>query len=111
VGGEYGVLEGRGRGGVLLELEHADVAVAAGAGEQAAGLVGRPRDGVDAGLVQGEVVDARPGARGRGGAGLLGGGGALAPDDDLAVVARRGEDVAVFGVGPGDAPDRALVAF
>lgn len=34
----------------------------------------------------------------------------FAPDEDFAVVARRGEDVAVLGVGPGDAPDCAFMA-
>jgi hypothetical protein len=34
----------------------------------------------------------------------------FAPDDYFAVVARRGEDVAVFGVGPGDGPDGAFVS-
>ena len=34
----------------------------------------------------------------------------LAPDEDLAVVAGRGQDVAVFRVGPGDAPDCSFVA-
>jgi hypothetical protein len=34
----------------------------------------------------------------------------LAPDEDFAVVAGGGEDVAVFGVGPGDAPDCSFVA-
>lgn len=33
----------------------------------------------------------------------------FAPDEDFAVVASGGEDVAVFGVGPGDAPDCAFV--
>lgn len=47
--------------------------------------------------MEGEVEDALP-------LGAL-----FAPDEDLAVVARRGEDVAVFGVGPGDAPDCSFV--
>jgi hypothetical protein len=45
-----------------------------------------------------EVEDLGPGAVG------------FAPDDYFAVVARRGEDVAVFGVGPGDGPDGAFVS-
>ena len=82
---------------VVLELEDGDVAVGGGAGEQAAGLVRGPGDDVDRGLVQGEVVDALP----------LGGllGALFLPDEDLAVVARGGEDVAVLGMGPCYAPD------
>lgn len=48
--------------------------------------------------MEGEVEDARPG------------GVRFAPDEDFAVVAGGGEDVAVFGVCPGDAPDGAFVA-
>ena len=48
--------------------------------------------------MQGELVDALPG-------GVL-----LAVDEDAAVVGGGGEDGAVFGVGPGDAPDSAFVA-
>lgn len=92
VGGESTVVEV-----VVLELEDRDVAVRGRAGQQAARLVGRPRDDVDRGLVQRKVEDLLPRA-------LL-----LAPDEDLAVVAGRGENVAVFGVCPGYAPDRALV--
>jgi hypothetical protein len=47
--------------------------------------------------VQREVEDFRPGAAG------------FAPDEDFAVVAGGGEDVAVFGVRPGDTPDGAFV--
>jgi hypothetical protein len=96
-------------GAVIPELQDANLAIGTGTSQQAAGLVRGPGDGVDAGFVQGEVEDARPGRCGRA-RGLLGGG-LLAPDEDLAVVAGRGEDVAVFGVGPRDAPDCALVAF
>jgi hypothetical protein len=49
--------------------------------------------------VQGELVDALPLVLRL-----------LAPDQDAAVVGGRGEDGAVFGVGPGDAPDGAFVA-
>jgi hypothetical protein len=49
--------------------------------------------------VQGKVEDLLP---------LVG---LLAPDEDLAVVAGRGQDVAVLGVCPRDAPDGALVAL
>jgi hypothetical protein len=52
--------------------------------------------------VQGELVDALPLRR------LLCA--LLLPEEDLAVVAGRGEDVAVLGVRPGYAPDGALVA-
>jgi hypothetical protein len=34
----------------------------------------------------------------------------FAPDENFAVVAGAGEDVAVFGVGPGDGPDGAFVS-
>jgi hypothetical protein len=60
--------------------------------------VGRPGDDVYGGGVVREVEDLGPGAVG------------FAPDDYFAVVARRGEDVAVFGVGPGDGPDGAFVS-
>jgi hypothetical protein len=86
------------RPGVVLELEHRHVAVGGGAGEQAAGLVGRPGDDVDRGRVQGDFVDLLPGGR------------LLAPDDDLAVVRRRGEDVAVLGMRPCHAPYGAFVS-
>lgn len=47
--------------------------------------------------MQCELVDALPG-------GVL-----LAPEQDSAVVGGGGEDGAVFGVRPGDAPDSAFV--
>lgn len=94
VRGEDGVLEG-----VVLEAEDADAAVGAGGGQVAAGLRRRPRDQVDGGGVQGEFVDALPLALRL-----------LAPDEDAAVVGGGCEDGAVFGVGPGDAPDGALMA-
>jgi hypothetical protein len=64
----------------------------------AARLGRRPGDDVDAGGVVRELVDALPLA-------VL-----LAEDQDAAVVAAAGEDGAVFGVRPGDAPDGAVVA-
>jgi hypothetical protein len=64
----------------------------------AARLGRRPGDDVDAGGVVVEFVDALP-------LRVL-----LAEDEDAAVVAAAGEDGAVFGVGPGDAPDGAVVA-
>ena len=57
-----------------------------------------PGDDVDGCGVQSEFVDALP-------LGVL-----LAPDEDAAVVGGAGEDGAVFGVGPGDAPHGAFVA-
>lgn len=87
--------------GVVLELEHADVTVRRRARQQAASFVGRPGDNVDRSLVQGEVVDALP---------LVVLCALFLPDEDFAVVAGRGEDVAVLGVCPGDAPDGAFVA-
>jgi len=79
----------------LLELQHADLAVGAGAREQAAGFVGGPGDDVDGGGVQGEGGDGLPGWGG-GGGGL---GGGFAPDFHGAVVGGGGEDGAVFWVG------------
>jgi hypothetical protein len=65
----------------------------------AAGLWWRPGDQVDGGGVQGELVDALPLVLRL-----------LAPDEDAAVVGGRGEDGAVFGMSPGDAPDGAFMA-
>lgn len=62
----------------VAELEDGDVAVAAGAREHAARVVGGPGDQVDRGRVQLRDVHARPLV-------VL-----LAPDEDLAVVAGRG---------------------
>jgi hypothetical protein len=72
---------------IILELEHADVAVRGRAREHAAGFVGGPGDEVDGGRVDGDLVDALPGV-------VL-----LAPDEDFAVVGGGGEDGAVFGMG------------
>jgi hypothetical protein len=63
--------------------------------------VGGPRDDVDRGLVQGEVVDSLPLAA------VLGA--LFFPDEDLSVVASRCQDVAVLGMRPGDAPYSAFV--
>lgn len=60
--------------------------------------MGRPGDDVYGGGVVREVEDLGPGGVG------------FAPDDYFAVVARRGEDVTVFRVGPGDGPDGAFVS-
>ena len=49
------------RGVVVFEFEDADVAVGGGAGEQAAGFVGRPGDDVYGGSVEGVFVDLGPG--------------------------------------------------
>jgi hypothetical protein len=49
--------------------------------------------------VQGELVDALPLVLRL-----------FAPDEDAAVVGRRGKDGPVFGMGPGNAPDGAFVA-
>lgn len=92
MGGECTVVEI-----VVLELEDGDVAIRGCAGQQAAGLVGRPRDNIDRSFVQRKIENLLPRA-------LL-----LAPDEDLAVVAGGGKNVAVFGVCPGYAPDCALV--
>lgn len=74
----------------LLELQHADPAVGAGAREQTPGFVGRPGDDVHGGGVVREVGDPGPAA-----------GGLVAPDEDAGVVGGGREDVAVFGVGLG----------
>jgi hypothetical protein len=60
--------------------------------------VGRPGDNVDRGRVQRDFVDLLPGRR------------LLAPDDDLAVVRRGGEDVAVLGMSPCDTPYGTFVS-
>jgi len=56
------------------------------------------RDRVDGGVVAVVLPELAPHA-----------GGLLLPDDNLAVVAARGEDGAVFGVRPGHLPDGTLV--
>jgi hypothetical protein len=86
------------RPGVVLELENRNVAVGGGAGKQAAGLVWCPRDVVHRSSVQSNFVNLLPRR------------GLLAPDDNLAVVRRRGEDVAVLGVCPGNTPYGAFVS-
>lgn len=83
---------------VILELQHTHIPVAARAGQETARLVGGPGDDVHAGGVQGEIEDLGPCCAG------------LAPDEDFAVVGGGGEDVAVFGVRPGDGPDCAFVS-
>lgn len=60
---------------VVLELEHRDVAVRRGAGQEASRLVRGPRHDVDRGLVESKVKDLLPRAS------------LLAPDEHLAVVA------------------------
>jgi hypothetical protein len=86
------------RPGVVLELENRNVAVRGSAGKQTASLMWCPRDVVDRSSVQSNFVDLLPGR------------GLLAPDDNLAVVRGRGEDVAVLGVCPGNTPDSAFVS-
>jgi hypothetical protein len=56
-----------------------------------------PSNEIDRGGVEGELVDALP-------LGIL-----LAVDEDAAVVRGAGEDGAVFGVCPRDAPDGTFV--
>lgn len=63
--------------------------------------MGSPGDDIDRRLMQGEVVDALP---------LAVRGALLLPDEDLAIVSGRREDVAVLGMRPRDAPDSAVVA-
>lgn len=83
---------------VVLEFEYGNIAVGRCAREKTACLVRGPCDQVDRGGVEGDFVDLLPAA------------GLFAPDEDFAVIRGRGEDVAVFGVGPCYAPDGALVA-
>lgn len=59
----------------------------------------RPGDDVDRGGVKRKVEDASPLRA------------AFAPDEDLAIVACTGEDVAVFWVSPGYTPDCAFVSM
>lgn len=87
---------------VVFELKHADVAVRRCTGEKAACLMRRPRNNVDRGLVEGKVVDSLPLA-------VLGT--LLLPDEDLAVVASRCQDVAVLGMRPGNAPYSTFVTI
>lgn len=86
------------RESVVVEGEHADVGVGGCGSEMTARFLWGPGDEVDGGGVEGEFVDALPGAR------------LLAPDEDAAVVGGGGEDGAEFGVRPGDAPHGAFVA-
>lgn len=82
---------------VVLELEDRDIAIGGGACQQAAGFMWGPGNEVYRCGVEGDVVDLLPRA-------VL-----LAPDEDLAVVGGRSEDVAVLGMCPGNTPDGALV--
>ena len=72
---------------IVFEFEDRDVAIRGGAGEETAGLVWGPGDEIDRGSVQGDIVDFLPLGR------------LFAPNENLAVVGRGGEDVAVFGMG------------
>lgn len=85
--------------GVVFEAQHADLAITARGGEMTSRLRRRPGDEVDRRGVEGEFVDALPGA-------VL-----FAPDEDATVVGGGGEDGAVFGVCPGDTPDGAFMSF
>lgn len=83
---------------IILNLINAHSAIGASAGEQAPKLMGRPLDRVDGRSVVREFSEPVPGAS------------SLLPDNHLAVVARRGENVAEFGVGPGNLPYGAVMA-
>ena len=83
---------------VVLKFEYRDVAVGRSASEKAARFVGCPGDEVDRGGVKGDLIYLLPAV------------GLLAPNEDLAVVRGRGEDVAVLGMRPCYAPDGALVS-
>jgi hypothetical protein len=83
---------------VVFEFEDADIPIAACASQKTAGFVGRPGDYVYGCGVQGEIEDFGPGGAG------------FPPDEDFPVVAGGGEDVAVFGVGPGDRPYCSFVS-
>lgn len=82
------------RPAVIAELEHADIAVRRGAGEQTAALVRRPRHHIDGRGVQGKVKDLAPRAARDG----RRAGGLLPPDQDFAIVGRGCEDRAEFRV-------------
>ena len=60
--------------------------------------MGTPGERIDRGGVEGEIVDFRPDRL------------RLAVDEDFAIVAGGGEDVAVFRVGPGDGPDGSFMS-
>lgn len=81
--------------------EDRDVAVGGATGKAEAELVGCPGDGIHGGFVFGEDVGLGP---------LVGISGVFFPDDDAAVVGAGGEDGSELGVGPGDLPDRTLMA-
>ena len=82
---------------IVLELEDGDLPVRRSGGKHGAQLMRSPFDGVDRGVVirvlseLGELPLS------------------FLPDKDFAVVGGGGEDVAEFGVRPGDLPDGAVV--
>jgi hypothetical protein len=83
---------------IVLELENRNVAVRGSASEEAAGLVGSPSDVVDRSGVERNIVDLLPGAA------------LFAPNEDLAVVGGRCENVAIFGMRPGYTPYSTLMS-
>lgn len=83
---------------IVLELQNRNISVRGSAREEAAGLVRRPGDVVDGGGVERDIVDLLPGAR------------LFAPNEDLAIVRGRGEDVAILGVRPSYAPNSAFMS-
>lgn len=85
--------------GVVFEAEDTDTTVGTSGGQVASRLRRRPCDQVNGGGVQGELVNALPLVLRL-----------LAPDEDATIIRGGGEDGAIFGVCPRDAPDGTLVA-
>ena len=81
--------------GIVPELKDTDVTVGRGAGQETSALMRGPRYHVHGSGVKGEIEDLSPGAAASGGGRVLR---LLAPDQDLAIVRRGGQNCAKFGV-------------
>lgn len=86
---------------IVFEFKHTNIAIGRCAGKETASFMGGPSDDIDRRLMQGEVVDSLP---------LVILRALFLPDENLAVVASRRQDVAVLGMRPGDAPNGTLVS-
>ena len=87
--------------GVVFEFENGNVAVGGSAGEKATSFMRGPGYDVDRGFVQGKVVDALP---------LVVLSALFFPDEDFAIKAGGGKDVAILWMRPGDAPYSTFMA-
>ena len=72
---------------VVTELEHANMAVGRSAGKKTSAFMGSPGDHVHGGRVKGEIEDLSPCATTGGGGRILG---LFPPDQNLAIIGRRG---------------------